>query len=136
MPVRIRKIRHDEDTRAKIKVGNIITRIQKFALAKPVEEITIEAGSPQIKTRFVDEDGNEVWPMTKEQVAVAKMLLDKALPNLTSVETKSEETRTYVLRAPEKAKDAQEWLTNYGPKTIEGNLSPSGHRNQALKRLS
>jgi hypothetical protein len=119
MPPRIRKIQHDEDTRAKIKVGNIITRIQKFALAKPVEEITIDAGTPQIKTRFVDEDGNEVWAMTKEQVAVAKMLLDKALPNLTSVDVKQENTTTYVLRAPEQAKDATEWLKNYGPKVIE-----------------
>lgn len=120
MPARIRKIKHDEDTRSKIKAGNLITRIQRFALAKPVEEVTVNpSGGVSITTRFEDEQGNDVWPMTKDQVAAAKMLLDKALPNLTSVDVKSEETRTYVLRAPEPAKNATDWLKNYGPKTIE-----------------
>lgn len=138
MPPRIRKIQHDEDTRAKIKVGNIITRIQKFALAKPVDEVvTNDSGSVSITTRFEDEDGNEVWPMTKEQVAVAKMLLDKALPNLTSVDVKQENTTTYVLRAPSPAQDAKEWLNNYAPKVIEGTVSsPSGNASPDRKRLS
>lgn len=116
MPARIRKIQHDEDTRAKIKVGNIITRMQKFALAQPTITVTPD-GSQRIT--FVDENGDRVWPMTKEQVAAAKLLLDKALPNLTSVEVKSEETKTYVLRAPPPEQDADTWLRKYGPKTIE-----------------
>lgn len=120
MPARIRKIQHDEDTRAKIKVGNILTRIQRFALARPIEEVTVnKSGNVEIKTRFEDENGNEVWPMTKEQVAVTKILLDKALPNLTSVDVKEEKTTTYVLRAPSPAKDATEWLNQYGPKVVE-----------------
>ena len=116
MAARIKKILHDEDTRLKIKVGNIITRMQRFALARPVE---VPMGEGVILTRFEDEDGREVWPMTKEQIAVAKSLLDKALPNLTSVDVKQESTRTYVLRAPEPSASGQDWLKQFAPKTID-----------------
>jgi hypothetical protein len=116
MPARIRKIQHDEDTRAKIRVGNIITRIQKFALAQPTITITPD-GSQRIT--FVDENGDRVWPMTKEQVAVAKLLLDKALPSLTSVDVSKEETRTYVLRAPPPEADYDTWAAKYAPQAIE-----------------
>lgn len=45
---------------------------------------------------------------------------------------------TYVFRAPEEAKDVNEWLTQYGPKTIEATAEPplSGPRSPAHKRLS
>jgi len=93
MPARIRKIHHDEDTRARIKVSNIITVLQKHI------------------------DG--VHEMTATQIAAAKILLDKALPNLTSVENKSDITKVYVLRAPPPERDGQTWLQKYGPKTID-----------------
>jgi hypothetical protein len=117
MPARIRKIRHDENTRAKIQAARLIDRIQKFALAQPT--ITIVPGTTGMRVTFTDENGDRVWPMTKEQVTLAKLLLDKALPSLQSVEVNAEETKTYVIRAPEPAKTAEDWLAQYGPKTIE-----------------
>lgn len=136
MPARVKKIFHDEDTRAKIKVGNIITRMQSFALAHAKYTVDPENGS--VTVAFENEDGKPVWLMTKEQIVAAKTLLDKALPNLTSVDVKEEKTTTYVLRAPSPAKDATEWLNTYGPKTINGiaNPSPSGSPSPARKRLS
>lgn len=44
---------------------------------------------------------------------------------------------TFVFRAPPEAKDHEEWITQYGPKTIEAQPSqPSGPLNPALRRLS
>jgi len=103
MAARIKKIKHDEDTRAKIKVGNIITVLQKHI------------------------DG--VHEMTSTQIAAAKILLDKALPNLTSVDVKTDETKTYVLRAPEPAENATDWLNRYGPKVIEHGKPPKDKAN-------
>jgi hypothetical protein len=98
MAARIRKIQHDEDTRARIKVGNIITVLQKHI------------------------DGEH--DMSSTQIAAAKILLDKALPNLTSVDVKSEETRPYVIRAPSPESNVTDWLNRYGPKTIEHEPTP------------
>ena len=45
---------------------------------------------------------------------------------------------TFVIRAPEKVQDTQEWLKAYGPKTIEATAEPvpSGSPSPARKRLS
>lgn len=45
---------------------------------------------------------------------------------------------TFVFRAPEEAKDVDEWLTQYGPKTIEASAvsPPSGPPSLDRKRLS
>lgn len=44
---------------------------------------------------------------------------------------------TFVFRAPPEAKDHEEWMNQYGPKTIEAQPSqPSGPLNPALRRLS
>jgi hypothetical protein len=60
MPARVHKIRHDEETRAKIKAAQIINRLQQCI------------------------DG-EV-ELSAQQVSAAKTLLDKALPNLQAIE--------------------------------------------------
>lgn len=83
MAARVRKIQHDDETRAKIKAGNIITRLQKFIDGK----VKMEAA----------------------QVTAALGLLKKALPDLTSVEHSGEVTKTYVLRAPAPAANMDEW---------------------------
>lgn len=84
MPARIRKIRHDEDTRTRIKVGNILTRLQKHV------------------------DGE--IDMSSTQLKAAEILLRKTLPDLTSVEHSGEVTTSYVMQMPSVAENASEWL--------------------------
>lgn len=86
MPPRIRKIRHDEDTRAKIQAGNIVTRLQKFI--------------------------NGEVEMAPHQVTAALGLLKKSLPDLTSVEHSGDVTTTYVARLPAPVKTIEEWQNN------------------------
>ena len=96
MPARVRKIRHDEDTRLRIKVGNIITRLQKHV------------------------DG-EV-DMSSTQLKAAEILLRKTLPDLTSVEHSGEVTTTYVMQMPSVAEDTEAWLKAISKSS--GDLSP------------
>lgn len=84
MPARIRKIRHDEDTRTRIKVGNIINRLQKHV------------------------DGD--IEMSATQLRAAEILLRKTLPDLTSVEHSGEVTTSYVMQMPPVAESTEEWL--------------------------
>jgi hypothetical protein len=77
MAARTRKIFHDEDTRNRIRAAAIIDRLQAFVL------------------------GDKPDAMSRTQVAAATALLNKVLPDLQSAEVKSEETRAYVIRAPE-----------------------------------
>jgi hypothetical protein len=58
MPARIHKIRHDEETRAKIKAAAIINRFQDCLNGKVI--------------------------LDAQQVSVGKALLNKVLPDLTS----------------------------------------------------
>lgn len=59
MAARIRKIRHDEDTRAKIQAAYYINRLHDHITGKIV--------------------------MSDSQIKAAKILLDKSLPNLSDV---------------------------------------------------
>lgn len=59
MPARTVKIRHDDETRSKIQAAQIINRFQKCVMG----EITLDA----------------------QQVSCGKALLNKALPDLSSV---------------------------------------------------
>lgn len=68
MPARVNKLRHDENTRAKIKVALIIQRLQAFALGE---------NDPSTK-KPVHMDAN--------QVKVSLGLLRKVLPDLSSVD--------------------------------------------------
>lgn len=83
MAARTVKIRHDEETRAKIQAANIIHRLQQCIMG----EITLDA----------------------QQVSCAKALLNKVLPDLTYVE-QNVETRTYVAELPAVAPDTSQWL--------------------------
>lgn len=96
MPARVKKIRHDEDTRLRIKVGNILNRLEK-------------AYNGEIE-------------LSQTQVNIAKLLLAKVLPDLTSVEHSGEVTNNYVARIPQRQGDVETWLK-----------SASGNLNQALK---
>lgn len=64
MAARTRKIRHDDETRAKIQAGVIINRFQKCVMGE------IE--------------------LTSQQVSCGKALLDKVLPNLQATELSGE----------------------------------------------
>lgn len=59
MPARKNKIRHDDETRAKIQAAQIINRFQKCLMG----EVTLDA----------------------QQVSVGKALLNKVLPDLSAV---------------------------------------------------
>ena len=83
MPARIRKIRHDEETRLKIKAGNIITRLQKLI------------------------DGEIEMP--PHAVTAALGLLRKAIPDLTSVEHSGDVTTTYVVGIPQRDHTSEAW---------------------------
>jgi len=89
MPPRINKIRHDENTRLKIKVAELINRFQKHF------------------------DG-EV-ELSPTQIQAGKILLDRALPVLQSVEVSGDVTTTNVIRAPSVGKSTVEWSKEYAP---------------------
>lgn len=83
MPARVKKIRHDDETRARIQAGNIINRLTKLIEGK------------------ID--------MAPHAVTAALGLLRKTLPDLTSVEHSGEVTKTYVARLPQPIRDIDEW---------------------------
>ena len=91
MPPRIQKIRHDENTRLKIKVAHLINRFQAHF------------------------DGD--LELTATQIQAGKILLDRALPCLQSVEVSGEITTSKVIRAPAEATDAAAWSKNHVPQT-------------------
>lgn len=90
MPARVKKIRHDENTRAKIQVGNIITRLHGL-IAGTVE-------------------------MPPHAVTAALGLLKKVLPDVTSVEISAEITTSKVIRTPMIASTTETWLAQHGDK--------------------
>ena len=89
MPARIHKIRHDENTRAKIKVAELINRFQRHF------------------------DGE--CELTPTQIQAGKILLDRALPVLQSVEVSGEITTNKVVRAPSVATSPQAWSSEHVP---------------------
>ena len=72
-----KKIRHDENTRAKIQAAQLINRLQKHVMATTESDI-LEAS----------------------QVSAAKVLLDKVLPNLAMVEVEADVTQHTVSAEP------------------------------------
>ena len=89
MPARIRKIRHDDNTRAKIKAGNIINRLNKL-IAGEIE-------------------------MPPHAVTAALSLLRKSLPDLTSVDHSGDITNRYVAELPSVAPDPDTWQQQHVP---------------------
>lgn len=89
MAARNRKIRHDDETRAKIQAALIIKRLQDHVLG------TVE--------------------LQPSQVSSAKVLLDKVLPNLQATELSGAVEQRSVMRMPEPAKAAEEWKPQAKP---------------------
>lgn len=89
MAARVNKIKHDEETRLKIKTSQLLNRLQDHGLG------------------LVD--------MTSTQVRAIEIALRKVLPDLTSVESKNETTVRYVARVPDKAPNAEAWQQQHSP---------------------
>lgn len=93
MAARVNKIKHDEETRLKIKTSQLLNRLQDHGLG------------------LVD--------MTSTQVRAIEIALRKVLPDLTSVESKNETTVRYVARLPEKAASPDAWQQQYTPEPLK-----------------
>ena len=83
MPARVNKIRHDENTRLKIQAAKLINGLQAHF------------------------DGERELSAT--QINAAKILLDRSLPVLQSVEHSGEVSTSYVARIPEVIKKLDDW---------------------------
>jgi hypothetical protein len=97
MSARVKKIRHDENTRAKIQVAKIIGRLEGLVAG------TVE--------------------MPPHAVTAALGLLRKVLPDVNSVEITAEITTTKVIRTPMISTDIDTWQKQYTdqPKPTELN---------------
>lgn len=94
MAARTRKIRHDDETRAKIQAAQIINRFHACLMG----EITLDA----------------------QQVSCGKALLAKILPDLSAVDHSGEVETSYVVRAPQPIAGAEEWELKYSsPPTVQ-----------------
>lgn len=99
MAARVNKIRHDEETRNKIKAANIINRLSAYVLGEedPVTKKPVE--------------------MVPAQVTAALGLLKKVVPDLTSVEHSGEIQKTYVARLPARVGSVEKWQQTYAAPT-------------------
>lgn len=93
MAARINKIRHDDETRAKIQAAQIINRFQACVMG----EITLDA----------------------QQVSCGKALLAKILPDLSAIDHSGDVTTPFVMRAPMPAETAETWEQQNAPKTLQ-----------------
>ncbi len=89
MAARSRKIRHDDETRAKIRSSQLINRLEGHVFGQ------------------VD--------LSATQVSAALGLLRKTIPDLSMSDNKTELVHRYVARVPEKAKSSTEWQQTYSP---------------------
>lgn len=89
MAPRVNKIRHDDETRAKIKSAQIINRLHGHVMG----ELELSA----------------------TQVSAGLGLLRKTIPDLSQAEIKSETTVRYVARVPEKAQSTEIWQQRQAP---------------------
>lgn len=93
MPPRIKKIRHDDETRAKIQAAQIINRLQKCVMGE-VE-------------------------LSPSQVSAAKTLLDKILPNLSAVDMNAQTENTHRVIS-DKPIGENDWTEKHSVGTAEG----------------
>ena len=93
MAPRNRKIRHDDETRSRIKASQLINRLTNHVLGK-VE-------------------------MAPSAVTAALGLLRKVLPDLASVEHSGEIATPSVVRAPPVAASTEEWQRQHVPTTLQ-----------------
>lgn len=83
MAARVKKLLHDEETRARIQISQIINRLEGHVFGK------IELSPTQVKS--------------------AEILLRKRLPDLTAADNKTEVTHVYVAELPPVALSPDEW---------------------------
>ncbi len=93
MAARTRKLLHDDETRARIQVSQIINRLQNHILGK--------------------------LELSPTQVRSAEILLKKRIPDLSSTENKTEVTHRYVADVPAVAATVDEWQRQHTPPTIQ-----------------
>ena len=89
MAARVNKIRHDEETRSRIKAAQLINRLTDFVDGK----ITL----------------------VPAQVTAALGLLKKVIPDTQSVELSGELTTTYVARIPSASETIDAWQQQHVP---------------------
>lgn len=93
MAARTRKIRHDDETRAKIQTSQLVNRLTAHALGET--------------------------DLTQTQVRAIEILLRKTLPDLSAVEHSGEVAHPTVIRAPEIAHSVDQWQQQHAPPTIQ-----------------
>ena len=98
MAARTRKIRHDDETRAKIQSSQLINRLTDHVLGASI--------------------------LDPSQVSAALGLLRKTIPDLSASENKNETIVNYVARAEMPAKTMDEWLTRVGKPNGNGATIP------------
>lgn len=89
MAARSVKIRHDDETRAKIQASQLVNRLQDHVFGK------VELSPTQVRS--------------------AEILLRKSIPDLSSTENKTEVVHRYVARLPNKAADPETWQEQNAP---------------------
>lgn len=124
--------------RAKIRASELVGKLEEFAMGEIVMVPNLVNGELEFRQMVELPDGTRKAAMTKDQIAAAKTLLDKVLPTPQSIDVNTQETKTFVIRAPEPSKSMDEWLNHYGPKTIDASptSSQSGNPSPARKQLS
>ena len=91
MAARINK-KHDQWTRDKIKVTQLVNRLQAAALGT------------------IDPNTGKPLEMTPGQMKAAEVLLKKALPDLSCIEQHNTgEEKTYLVQVPMQSATAEEW---------------------------
>lgn len=93
MAARSRKIRHDDETRAKIQTSQLINRLSDHVFGK------VELSPTQVRS--------------------AEILLKKTIPDLSAAENTTEVIHRYVARLPDKAKTTEEWQKQHAAPTIQ-----------------
>lgn len=95
MAARVTKIRHDENTRQKIRVAKYLN--------------------------ILDEAAEGKRKLENNQVKAIEILLAKSLPNLQSVEISGEISTSKVIRTPQVATTNAAWLEQHGdkPETLQ-----------------
>lgn len=89
MAARTRKIRHDDETRARIKTSQLINRLTKHAF-----------GEVQLSST---------------QVRAIEILLGKTLPNLAQIEHAGSVETRFVAEIPSVAPDSDSWQQQHVP---------------------
>lgn len=92
MPARVNKIYHDEKTKRLIRASALLNRLAACANGEIV--------------------------LTRDQIAAAKIVIGKEIPDLSAVEVKGEVTHRYAARLPLAIEDAETWAKTHTPPAL------------------